>query len=135
MRDVKEMGSGSLVLLRRLDVGGHGRSQEAEFGGVGGHVDIETLGAGERSPSATSGKRGKGQNVLVVGRRLVSSKARRQALVHLAVDDLGRLGERELAEHVEREPGLFHRLGDRGRLEVAAMVGVVAFEVEQRAER
>lgn len=68
---------------------------------------------------------------VVVDGRVRSSQVRWQAAVHRWVKKLGGLREEELAEVVQRETSLFHGVGDVHGLEVASVVDLAGFSVDE----
>ena len=68
----------------------------------------------------------------VVVRWVGRSQVRRQATVHSRVDELGALCEEQLANVVEGEARLLHRVRDGHGLEVTTVVHLPRFTVNER---
>ena len=97
----------------RLDVSRDRVREIAQLADVRGGMDVDTLGE-------------------VVVRGVRSGQVRRQATVHGRVDELGALREEQLANVVEGEARLLHRVRDGHGLEVTAMVDLPRFTVNER---
>lgn len=69
---------------------------------------------------------------VVVERWIRGSERWGQAAVHCRVDELGALGEHDLAEMVQAKTGLFHGVGHSHGLEVAAVMYLSGFTVHER---
>lgn len=104
---------GLVVHLRGLDVRRDGVGKVAKLANIRGGVDVDTLRE-------------------VVVRRIRCGEVRRQTAVHRWVDQLCALREQELADVVDGQARLLHRVGDSHRLEVAAVVNDAGLPVNER---
>lgn len=110
--DERERVDGLVVHFGGLHVAADGVGEEGEFGHVGGHAGVDAFaGVGEAG--------------------LVGGEVGGEAVVEHGVDDLGALREQQFPDHLQRQPRFLHGGGDRGGLEVAAMVDVVSGNVYQ----
>lgn len=104
----------SLVMhLSRLNVSRDGRGQKTEFSNIGSSGDIDTL-------------------AVIVEGRISRGHGRREAVVHRRVAQLRALSKDNLADMVQGETRLFHRVGYRHSLEVAAMVNYAGITLNER---
>jgi hypothetical protein len=103
-----------VVLLRALDVVGDGVGQVLELGAVGRHGDLGAL------------------EPVVQARVAAARQVGGQPVVVELVDQLGELGEHELADVGDGEAGVVHGHADRGALEVAAVQRLATVDVDDR---
>lgn len=98
-----------------------------------GTLDVRRDGVREESELAHVRSSGNIQPLsVVVDRRIGRSKRRRKAAVECGVQELGRLRKENLAEMVERQTGLLHRVCDSHRLEVSTVVDVAGLAINKR---
>jgi hypothetical protein len=102
-----------VVHLSRLHMCGDRVGQVTELANVCSSVNINTLRK-------------------VVVRWLGRSKIRRQTTIHGRVDQLSALREEQLANMVDRQTGLLHRIGHSHSLEVTTVVHLASLSVNER---
>ena len=72
---------------------------------------------------------------MVVERWIGSGKRGREATVHRRIQELRALREEKLANVMECKAGLLHSVGDSHSLEVASMMNIPSFAVDERVIR
>ena len=96
----------------RLDVSRDRVREIAQLANVRGGMDVDTLGE-------------------VVVRCVGRSEVRRQATVHLRVDELGALRKQQLANMMQGKTSLLHGICHSHSLEVASMMHLSSLTINQ----